>query len=88
VFLDEDEVGTGNVEMVVCSPKTFNLFGRGFVSDGCKKEHIAGYGYGQQMITIWSKIESSRDKVVSSKTIWLWTADSWTAWKKGDLAYL
>jgi hypothetical protein len=43
MLLDENEVVTGNVEVVVRSPQTFELFSRGFASDCCEKEYIAGY---------------------------------------------
>lgn len=52
MLLDECEVGACNVEVVVCSPQAFDLFGRGMLSDSCKKEHIAGYEQGQCLDTI------------------------------------
>jgi hypothetical protein len=42
MFLDEDEIGTGDVEVVVSPPWTFDIFGRGLMTDSCKEEYIAG----------------------------------------------
>lgn len=43
MLLDEEKVGTGNVEVVVCSPKTVDLFGGRIVRNSCEKEYIASY---------------------------------------------
>lgn len=49
MFLDERKVGTGHVEVVVCSPQALDLLRLlrwcrfGITGNSCQKEYVASY---------------------------------------------